>query len=234
MFGGINEEMENEMNSTMKNLIALLSSSDDLARTRACKSLIATGRAAVPLLVKALENSNYLGRWEVIKALGEIGDPTAAPALVRALEDKKFEVRWVAAEGLTKMDIAGLKTLLQALIKDANSAILREGAHHVLHHVLHNMARGELRNCLLPVLIALENISPSVEVSMAALDALESLERFQGAQKEVVSFKEFITRKPSRSVDLGPRQRARRYAKSLQYRMFYSEEPTFRQNASAR
>jgi HEAT repeat protein len=234
MFGGINEEMENEINFTMKNLIALLSSSDDLARTRACKSLIATGRAAVPLLVEALENSNYLGRWEVIKALGEIGDPTAAPALVRALEDKKFEVRWVAAEGLTKMDIAGLKTLLQALIKDANSAILREGAHHVLHHVLHNMARGELRNCLLPVLIALENISPSVEVSMAALDALESLERFQGAQKDVVSFKEFITMKPSRSVDLGPRQRVRRYAKSLQYRMTYSEEPTFRQDASAR
>jgi HEAT repeat protein len=144
--------MEKRTESTGKTLIILLSSSDDLARTRACESLIALGTPAVPLLVEALKDSNSLGRWEAAKALSEIGDVAAAPALVEALEDEEFEVRWRAAEALTKMGINGLRPLLQALIRDADSVSLREAAHHILH----NVAGGELKNSLLPVLIALE------------------------------------------------------------------------------
>jgi len=31
-------------------------------------------------------------RWEAAKALGQIGDATAAPALVEALQDEEFDV----------------------------------------------------------------------------------------------------------------------------------------------
>jgi len=216
MFGDEDEEMENENNSTIKDLIALLSSSDDLDRTGACKSLIAIGEPAVPFLVEALKNSNHLVRWEAAKALGAIGDPTTAPALVEALEDGEFEVRWRAAEGLSKMGVNGIKPLLQALSKDGDSVFLREGAHHVLHSV----ARGELKNCLLPVLIALESMWLSVEVPAAALRAIERLEQFQKTHRktDTDSLKEFTATTSNQPADLGARRRARRYAKSLQYR----------------
>jgi hypothetical protein len=216
MFGGVNEEMENKINSTVKNSIGLLSSSDDLARTEAFKSLIAIGMPAVPLLVDALKNSNCLVRWEAAKALGTIGDPATAPALVQALEDEKFEVRWRAAEGLTKMKVNGLKLLLQALTKDAESVFLREGAHHVLSI----MARDGLRNCLLPVLTALECSWPSFEVPVAAFHAEECLGKFQrtSGEKDSASLNELPATRSYQLADLGARRRARRYARSLQHR----------------
>jgi HEAT repeat protein len=216
MFGGEDRQMKKEINPTIKNLIALLSSSDDIARTEACKSLIAIGEPAVPFLVEALENSNHLGRWEAAKALGTIGDPTTAQALIQALEDEEFEVRWRAAEGLTKMGVNGLKPLLRALIKDGDSVSLRDGAHHVLH----NVERGEVKNYLLPVLVALESTWPSVEVPAAALRALERLEQFQKTHGKLDAgyFKGLATTTSNQPADLGARRRARRYAKSLQYR----------------
>jgi HEAT repeat protein len=62
--GSANEEMQREINLIVRDLIELLSSSDDLARTGVCKSLIAIGGPAVSLLVDALKNSNHLVRWE--------------------------------------------------------------------------------------------------------------------------------------------------------------------------
>lgn len=211
--------MENEINSTVKNLIALLSSRDDLGRTGACKSLIAIGRPAVPFLVEALKDSHYVVRWEAAKALSAMGDPTAAPALVQALEDDAFEVRWRAAEGLTKMGVNGLSPLLKALGEDAESFILRDSAHYILHSV----ARGELRNYLLPVLNALESRWPSLEVPVAALRAVESLEKLQEprGKMDTASNNEFIPPTSNQPrMGLGARKRAHRYAKSLQSRTF--------------
>jgi HEAT repeat protein len=221
-FGGVREEMENEMNSTVKNLIVLLSSRDDLVRTGACKSLIAIGKPAVPFLVEALKDSHYMVRWEAAKALGAIGDPTAAPALVQALEDDAFEVRWRAAEGLTKMGVNGISPLLKALVEDAESFILRDSAHHILHRV----ARGELRDYLLPVLTALESIWPSVEVSTAALRVVERLEEFQKTRGETdrITTKEPVSAITNQPTDLGARWRAQRYAKTLREQALCGED----------
>ncbi len=130
------------------------------------------------------------------------------------MEDEEFEVRWRAAEGLIKMDVNGLKPLLQALIRNGDSVFLREGVHRVLHKV----ARGELRNFLLPVLNALESTWSLFEVPIVALRALESLEKLQGARgkMDTVSPKEFTATTSNQStIDLGARRRAQRYAKSL-------------------
>jgi hypothetical protein len=107
-------------------------------------------------LIDALKNKRYLMRWEAAKALGEIGDPEAAPALVNSLEDEEFDVRWLAGEGLIKMNINGLKPLLQTLELRGDSVLLREGAHHVFH----DLAKGALRKYLAPVLAALEALEP--------------------------------------------------------------------------
>jgi len=205
--------MQEKSDSSINNLVSLLASSNDLARTRACKALIVTGSPAVPLLVEALRNPNQLMRWEAAKALAAIGDPKAAPALVEALEDEEFEVRWRAAEGLSKMEVNGLLPLLQALVKDGESVPLREGAHHVLHTV----ATGRLRNDLLPVLMALESMWPFVEVPVAALRAVESLELFQKTDEGPASipFKRSPGTSWYESADFEAKRRNRRHARSL-------------------
>ncbi len=172
---------------SMEALINTLSTLKDKAREGARHTLVAMGKPAVPSLIKALKNKKALIRWEAAKALGEIGDPETAPVLVEALEDDDFDVRWLAAEGLIKMNIKGLKPLLEALELHGDSVLLREGAHHVFH----DLAKGELRKYLVPVLASLEALEPgeevpwvarhemAVEVPVAARQALEMLEKLK-------------------------------------------------------
>jgi HEAT repeat protein len=163
--------MAEDTSATFKNLITTLGSYNDLSRVEARKALVAMGNKAVPFLIEALKDRSTLRRWEVAKALQEIRDPKGAPALVEALEDEEFDVRWVAAQGLIEMNIKGLKPLFQALIERADSALLRQGAHHVLH----DLAKGELRIYLAPLVIALEGIEPAIQVPRAVMHAREGL-----------------------------------------------------------
>jgi HEAT repeat protein len=163
--------MVQDIGSTAKDLIKALSSYNDLSRVEARKALVAMGNQAIPYLAEALKDSHPVRRWQAAKTLGEIGDPKAAPMLVKALEDEKFEVRWLAAKGLIEMNVKSLKPLFEALIKNADSALLRQGAHHVLH----DLAKGELRIHLAPVLIALECMDCPVQVPPVASHALNDL-----------------------------------------------------------
>jgi hypothetical protein len=165
--------MVQDTNSTAKDLIRALSSYNDLSRVEARKALVAMGSQAVPFLAEALNDPNSLRRWEAAKALGEIGGANVAPILVKALEDEEFDVRWLAAKGLIEINIKGLIPLFQALIEHADSALLRQGAHHVLH----DLAKGELRIYLAPVLIALEDMNPTVHVPPAVSHAREALKK---------------------------------------------------------
>jgi HEAT repeat protein len=169
-----NSVRSNKVNTeTISSLIADLGSKDGMVRVRARKSLVAIGKPSVDPLVEALASKKELVRWEAAKAIGQIGNPTATLALVRALEDEMFDVRWLAAEALITIGKEALVPLLKALIKDADSIWLREGAHHVFH----DLARGgsDLRDVLQPVLAALEDIDPAVEVPLAAKEALNKL-----------------------------------------------------------
>lgn len=169
---------------SIETLISTLSTQKDTLRESARHTLVAIGKPAVPSLIKALKNKKALIRWEAAKALEEIADPETAPKLVEALEDSDFDVRWLAAEGLIRMNIKGLKPLLEALEHRGDSVLLREGAHHVFH----DLAKGELRKCLIPVLASLEALEPgeevpwlarhdsAVEVPIAARQALEKIE----------------------------------------------------------
>lgn len=160
---------------SIETLINNLGSADDDVRVNARRSLVAMGKTAVAPLARALEKKKYLMRWEAAKALSEIGNPTAAPALVKALEDEEFDVRWIAAEGLIKMNIHGAIPLLQALKTRGDSTLLQEGAHHVFH----DLSKGALKKSLAPVLAALESIDPGEEVPLAALKAVETLEKLK-------------------------------------------------------
>ncbi len=160
--------------AAIRTLMDVLCDRHTLKRQRARLSLVDIGSPAVPYLVQALEDPDSVEcvRWEAAKALSDIGDPQAAPALVDVLgRDEHFGIRWLAAEGLIALGRSGLGPLLNALIQRSNSAWLREGAHHVLRILA---GRG-LYAQVAPVLTALEDIEPAVQVPPAARAALDAL-----------------------------------------------------------
>lgn len=152
-------------------LIQDLASSNGLVRQRSRQSLVALGTHAVPALTEALSDQNWRLRWEAAKALTEIADPTAADVLIAAMEDARPGVSWIASEGVIALGDRGLVPLLKALIQKSNSAWFRMGAHHVLRAL---EGRGTDSH-LAPVLKALGDPEPSVEVPIAAVEALDRI-----------------------------------------------------------
>jgi HEAT repeat protein len=136
------------------------------------------GEPAVPSLIKALGDRKETTHWEAAKALSRIGDLRSVQALVKTLEDNDFGVRWLAAEGLIVVGYCSLAPLLQALIDRPESVRLREGARHVLHdlvsqHLLDRVSKEQVK----PVLTALKDIEPTIEVPLAAHKALDALQK---------------------------------------------------------
>lgn len=157
----------------LERLVAVLGSYDGLARQRARHRLEEMGRPAVPALLRALAARSEVARWEAARALREIRDPAAAEALVRAMEDERFEVRWAAAEAVMCLGRTGLRALLEGLVHRSGSVLLRDSAYHALH----GLRDAELRPLLAPVLAALKDVEPSVEVPGPALAAVDALGR---------------------------------------------------------
>lgn len=167
--------------ATIGSLIGDLASKDGIVRESARLGLVAVGRPAAGALIKLLAVRNRQVRWEAAKALSQIVDPTAAPALVKALEDEEFSVRWLAAKGLIALRSKGLPPLLRALIKRSDSGFLLHGAHHVLRDLVR---RGVSKDVVQPLLAALEDVEPSLEVPPAARAALDALPRTRtGSQR---------------------------------------------------
>ena len=127
--------------------------------------------AAPPALIEALRQKDWRVRWEAAKALGMIANPVAAPALVRALGDTR------SAEGLIALQGKGLVPLLQVLVQDSDSQLLREGAHHIFHDLMDKGVDG-----LAPIMTALEGIEPAVQVPPAAQALLDALIEPAGPQ----------------------------------------------------
>lgn len=158
--------------ATIRALITALDSDDGQERQRARRRLVSTREPAIAPLINLLANSSSdRARWEAAKALAQIKDSVAAPALVTALEDENSGIRWVAADGLILLGRAGAVPLLKALVQRSESVWLREGAHHVFHAMVREGMGGEAK----PVLAALEDIEPSIEVPAAAQAALHAL-----------------------------------------------------------
>lgn len=157
---------------TIRDLITTLMGQDGLARKRAREQLLEIGAAAVPSLLPLLSNKQTYVCWEAAKTLSEIGDPRAMPALVQALEHDDPGIRWMAAEGLIRVEQAGLPLLLEALVEHGGSIRLREGADHILKILAKNEnlpAQAE------QVLQALHGTASATETPRAAKMTLETM-----------------------------------------------------------
>jgi len=156
---------------TIAFLVEQLSSTNGVERRTAREQLEAIGRPAVPAVLKALQSPSEDARWEAAKALSAIADPSAAPALVSTLEDEKAGVRWLAATALINLGRDALVPLLRGLAGTSDSIWFRDGAHHVLHSLIRDGVADEA----IPVLEALENLTPVVEAPIAAYRVLQEL-----------------------------------------------------------
>ncbi|WNG47531.1 HEAT repeat domain-containing protein [Archangium minus] len=75
-------------------------------------------KGAVPTLVKALEDPTSVGRRELLTALGEIGDNSAAEVVARDLYHDLPEIRAAAAGALARMGTGAQADALDALKSD--------------------------------------------------------------------------------------------------------------------
>jgi HEAT repeat protein len=164
---------DTESSNTVLALAGTLRGKDPRQRWQARMALLRIGSPATPQLTELLHGGPEGLRWEAAKVLSDLGDPIAAPALVGALEDRDFGVRWLAAEGLIRLGHQGLIPLFQELVKRPQSTWLREGAHHVLRVLVGH----HLDEHIIPVLEALEDVEPALEVPRAAHLALDLLRR---------------------------------------------------------
>ena len=157
----------------IQDLVNNLGSKDGILRVKSRNKLVSVGTAAVPALKEALSDKNQWCRWEAAKALGEIASPEATDALINSLEDKSFDVRWLAAEALVAIGSAVDLPMLQVLVNKSDSIWIREGAHHIFHGLIN---KNRFIQTLRPVLLALEDIYDSYNVTFAARKALDSME----------------------------------------------------------
>ncbi len=153
-------------------LIKHLSNPDGFIRQQAHEVLICIGGPAIPELIHALQDANLELRWQIIKIMESISDPSTIPALVEQLKNENAGVRWAASNALIGLKRESIPPLLEALVHDFDSIWLRQSAHHILH-VFKDF--GKLTDAEVKVFEALEGIEPTASVPWAAQKALESL-----------------------------------------------------------
>jgi HEAT repeat protein len=158
--------------SDTQSLVRQLSNPDGFIRVQAREALTCIGKPALPELLKTLAAANLQLRWELIKVLEAISDPTTIPNLVEQLKYDHAGIRWAASNALIGMGRQSIPALLLALIHDFDSLWLRQSTHHIFH-VLKD--EGRLYEEEEKVFEALEDVEPSSAVPWAAERALESL-----------------------------------------------------------
>jgi HEAT repeat protein len=89
---------------TVSELIADLSSSDNMTRIDAVKELaLRKDPSSVDALIDASNDKYWIIRQFAIRALGNIGDPSAIPTLNNALNDSRAIIRDAAKEALKRI-----------------------------------------------------------------------------------------------------------------------------------
>ncbi|MFH1718596.1 MAG: HEAT repeat domain-containing protein [Planctomycetota bacterium] len=100
-------------------LIGQLGDKEPSVRDSIVATLVQIGPPAVPLLITAMEDEDWIIRQGASQALGRIGDPQAVEPLINALEDKNQWIRQYAAEALGLIgDERAIEPLVEALEDD--------------------------------------------------------------------------------------------------------------------
>lgn len=150
----------------VKKLVSNLSNKEWLVRHNARKSLEKIGKPALTFLEEIADSPDYNTRWEAIKTIGDISDPSSVYILTTALNDPNVDIRWLAAEGLIEMGESSIIPLLKTIIKNYDSVDLCESAHHVLIELVKLKKYNDTTN-LIPQLIN-RNINMHIPIAAKA------------------------------------------------------------------
>jgi HEAT repeat protein len=140
----LNNESKKAQKRTIHSYIVDLCKENGMVRKQARENLVRIGKTALPYLVRLTKDHQSFVRWEALKTLTEIADPTSAPVFIAALADENMGIRWLAAEGLIALNKEGLKEILKSLELQKLHVFLRQGAHHVLSEYLKHHSEPEL------------------------------------------------------------------------------------------
>jgi HEAT repeat protein len=110
--------MEDLPYNDINSLINKLMDPDGFVRMQAREVLGCLGIPAIPALINALPDANSKFRWEVIKVLECIQNPTAIPILVEQLKDDSAGIRWATSNALVGMHREALPAIFSALVHD--------------------------------------------------------------------------------------------------------------------
>jgi HEAT repeat protein len=109
-------------------LIGQLGDKEPFVRDPIVARLVQIGPPAVPILLKVIEDEDWVIRQGASQALGKIGDPQAVEPLIHALGDKNQWIRQYAAEALGLIgDKRAVEPLVEAL-KDDNPNVRKVAA----------------------------------------------------------------------------------------------------------
>ncbi len=161
------------MTESIDELIAGLGSPQPVERQCCRYQLVESGAASVPALTALLKSEDDRLRWEAVKALAAIADPSSIPDLVQALEDDDRGVRWDAAVALVNIGQPSVTPVLQAIIDRSHASVILEGAQHVIHDLAHT----DWGDFLVPVYEAFNSSESTVSAPVAAQKALEKWRR---------------------------------------------------------
>ena len=164
--------MSSNQFAKVEELVSALGNADDAARWNAHQSLVEMGTVAIPHLVRSLQDSRILVRWEITQILATLQDPSAASALVEALGDDDSGVRWSAVRALMVLREQAIVPLLQGLMHSKSNLIF-DNAHHVLRNI---PLPPETRAMLEPVMNALSGMAPELQAPIAARELLTTLQ----------------------------------------------------------
>lgn len=133
---------------TLDELFEQLSSPEFNTRALALAELVRQGKAATPVLLKALNSPDDVLRIQGARGLGEIADPATAEALAQASNDRNGEVRAHAAQGLALIDD---ERAIDALVRTIND--LPDLEHHPYTLSIYNLTK--LGPPVLPAIVPL-------------------------------------------------------------------------------
>ncbi len=168
----INVAMEiNE--AEVKKLVSNLSNKEWLVRHNARKALEKIGKPALKFLEEIADSPDYNTRWEVIKTIGEISDPSSVYTLTKALIDPNVDIRWLAAEGLIELGESSVTPLLKTIIKNYDSVELCESAHHVLTELVKLKQYNDTTN----LISLLSNRNTNTYIPIAAKAKLDEVNK---------------------------------------------------------
>ncbi len=121
-----------EYHEILTKLLPQLGDKRGVIRQSAREKIISLGNVCIEYLANLLENPKKIIRWEAVKALTELADPDSAPLFILAMEDKDEDIRWIAAVGLIILGEDSIKPILETLIQNPDSFLIRKGIHHIL------------------------------------------------------------------------------------------------------